>query len=176
MRCPINSTVLNGPRFAKRFKIEDGLRRHSGKILYALSERDSVPGRTCYSFEGSNLKSNTRPEAQPRHIVDSETAKVIGRYSGGNHSSFSEFQLIQVRSELTLGPSNRGTSLYVVVGSISETEGKQMVPQSVSRRELVMSNNFTSTPMSNIWRHSTLLASHSLTVPSSEPEARSFES
>lgn len=58
--------------------------------------------RSVHKFGRSNVNSSTRPEGQPRPITDSDTAEVRARYSGGNHSRFSEFQVIHVPSEVIL--------------------------------------------------------------------------
>jgi hypothetical protein len=51
---------------------------------------------------GNKAENSTRPEAQPRDIVDSDTveARSIGWCSGGNQCRFSEFQVMHVASEL----------------------------------------------------------------------------
>jgi hypothetical protein len=125
------------------------------------------------------MNSSTRPEWQPKHIVDNEMAVgVDGRYSGGNQSRRSEFQVIHVRSELTLYPSNSGTSWLGSVRPISETKNRRKRPTSSSRYELVVSNDFTEAtlPILRVCRHWPVLASHALTVQLSEVEARNLES
>lgn len=89
------------------------------------------------------MNNITRPEGQPRHIVDSDAAKVLGRYSGGNHKKFSEFQVIHVPSEFIPNPLNCGASGSLLTGTLSETEDKHIVPISVSRYEIVLSNDLT---------------------------------
>ena len=136
------------------------------------------PASTCSNLGESKMNKSTRPEEQPRHTVDRDTAEIFGRYSGGNNSRFSEFHLMDVPSELMLYPSNCGGSGSVLVGTLSETEDKQKVPISVSRYDLVLLNDFTVTtvPTLKVCRHLPLLAFHTLTVRSQETEARSLES
>lgn len=105
----------------------------------ALLQRHSVLVKACCNVEELNFRNNTRPEAQPRHIVDSDTATVFGRYSGGNQSKFSEFQVIQVRSVLILYASNRGDEDPKLVGSISAAKERQILPLPDLRYNLVMS-------------------------------------
>lgn len=50
------------------------------------------------------MKNSTRPEGDPRHIVDNDEAVIRDRYSGGNQSTFSEFQVMYVLLELTPYP------------------------------------------------------------------------
>lgn len=130
------------------------------------------------SFSESNMKNSTRPEEHPRHTVDNDEAVTPDRHSGGNHSTFSEFQVMHVPSELTPCPWHCGTSRSMLfVSSISETVDKEREPLSVSRHKLLMSNDFTMTlPTFIAYRHWPLLASHTLTVRSYEAEARNLES
>jgi hypothetical protein len=104
-----------------------------------------------------------------------------GRYSRGSHKGFSDFEVIHVPLGLMPYPSYRGDAGSIFVGPhLPETEDKdkQTVPISVSRYELVMSNDFTEVNLSTSrdCRHWPLLASHTLTVLSYEAEVRSLES
>lgn len=67
-------------------------------------ERIQCLARKFGSFSESKMKNSTRPEGHPRHIVDNDEAVVRGRYSGGNHSTFSELQVMHVPLELTPYP------------------------------------------------------------------------
>jgi hypothetical protein len=82
---------------------------------YALFKEIQRPVRTCNRFEESNVNNSTRPEGQPRHIVDNDTTEARGRYSGGNHSKFSEFQVIHIPSGQILRVSSLSSSFGEIV-------------------------------------------------------------
>lgn len=139
------------------------------------------PARTRDSLGRSKVKKSTRPDLQPRQIVDSDTADDTagwyGRYSGGTHSRTSEFQAMHVSLYSIISCFNGGSSGSALAGRLSKIEDKGIVPLLVSRYELVTPNDFTevSLPVLSVCRHCPLIASHSL-VMLSKATARSLES
>lgn len=106
------------------------MRRWRASSLSTELKRSGQTKQTYYLFsilssKGSLWESNVNNSTlslQPRHMVDNDTAYLDGRYSGGNHSRFSEFQVIHGRSELTPYPWIGGAPGLVFIGSISEIE------------------------------------------------------
>jgi hypothetical protein len=128
---------------------------------------------------GLMLHSHTLPVPTPIPTVVPYTVEHDGRYSDGTHSMFFPLCWIHVLFVLRLGPTHRARSGSAIAVSLEILElSIAKVPISVKIQELVESKN----KLLRVWStltvcmHVPLLASHTLTVLSSDADASLVES